>query len=136
MQLIQEEGHTKYVWLENKNSNCLEFCMEQIDVAIRILENNIVEVCTVTEWAELMVYPSTAYFSRKIRTTYKKSPSKLIQQAKLKLITSLFKKHPNQIYFFIAVEAGFANYQSLAKFIKHTTGKTVTEFKSECEIGV
>lgn len=103
--------------------------MKEINEALTILENHATEICTVTEWAELMEYSSTAYFSRKIRTHYKESPIKVIQKQKLELIISLFRKYPNQIFFFIAVEAGFANYQSLSKFVKRATGKTVTEFK-------
>tara|TARA_R110002124_G_scaffold194258_3_gene361372 strand:- start:14316 stop:14636 length:321 start_codon:yes stop_codon:yes gene_type:complete len=106
--------------------------MKDIEEALKILKNNIVKTFTVDEWAELMGYSSTAYFSRKIRIRYKESPSKLIQQEKLKLITSLFQKHPDEIFFFIADEAGFPSYQSLSKFVKRATGKTLTEFKSEC----
>ena len=103
--------------------------MKGLEDAFTILERNRVNISTVSEWAQLMEYPSSAYFSRRIRTRYRKPPSKLIQKAKLDLIASLFIKHPNEIYFFIAIESGFANSQSLSKFVKRATGKTLTEFK-------
>lgn len=110
--------------------------MKNIEEALIVLEKNIVNINTVAEWAQLMEYSSSGYFSRSIRTSFRKPPSKLIQKAKLDLIASLFIKHPNEIYFFIAIESGFANGQSLAKFVKRATGKTLTEFKTEYENGV
>lgn len=108
--------------------------MRDLDKATDILKKNIVNICTVSEWADLMGYSNVQYFSRKVRTKYRKPTSKILREKKLELICSLFRDHPDEVFFYVAVEAGFANEQSLSKFVKRATGKTLTEFKSECEV--
>jgi AraC-like DNA-binding protein len=103
--------------------------MGNIENAITVLEEHIVAIQTVPEWAERMGYESPKYFTRKVRAHYKKSPYKLIVEKKLERIRSELENSGNEIIFSIALDLGFADHNALYKFVKRHTGKTPSELR-------
>ncbi len=110
--------------------------VKKIEKAVKVLEKNIASICTVEEWAERMGYNSTDYFSRKIRNYYGVRPKELIVEKKLDKIRACLRQNPDKIYFCIARDLGFADNDSLYKFVKRHTGKSITGLKRESEKGV
>ena len=109
---------------------------QNIEYAVIVLEENISSIFTVKEWAEEMGYSSEKYFSRIIRNHYGKRPKEVIKEVKLQAIKQKITNNPEEIFYAIAKELGFANDQALYKFVKRYTGQSLTSVKMECEKGV
>ncbi len=107
--------------------------MREIQLAVDILEKNIVSIHTVKDWAEEMNFTSINYFSRKIRDEYGKRPKKIIIETKLKMIKEYLKKNDKEIFYSVALDLGFKNDISFYQFVKRHTGKSLSEFNSECK---
>lgn len=107
--------------------------MENIAKALAVLEKDIAVIHTVSEWAERMGYNSTDYFSRKVRNYYGVRPKEIMVEKKLEKIRACFREDPDKINFCIARELGFIDNNSLYKFVKRHTGKSITSLKRECE---
>lgn len=110
--------------------------MSNIEQAIAVLEEHIVVIQTVPEWAERMGFDSPRYFSRKIRDAHGKRPKEIIVEKKLQKIKACLAQTKDEILFCTARDLGFANDNALYKFVKRHTGKSPTELKRECEKGV
>src|SRR5690554_364273 len=110
--------------------------MRKIEHAVLVLEENLATISSVSEWAEHLSYSSEKYFSRVFRDHYGKRPSLVLQQVKLKGIREYMANNPDDIFYSVARELGFANDQALYKFVKRHTGKSLTELKKECQKGV
>jgi|SRR5690554_1387112 len=110
--------------------------MRKIEHAVLVLEENLATISSVSEWAEHLSYSSEKYFSRVFRDHYGKRPSLVLQQVKLKGIKEYMVTHPDDIFYSVARELGFANDQALYKFVKRHTGKSLSELKKECQKGV
>ena len=103
--------------------------MGNIEHAIRVLEEHIVEICSVSDWAQLMGFESEKYFNRKIRGRFNKSPYKLIVEKKMEKITEKLQGSTDEILFSVALDVGFVDNNALYKFVKRHTGKTPTELR-------
>ncbi|RNC79567.1 MAG: AraC family transcriptional regulator [Balneola sp.] len=110
--------------------------MHKIENAVDILGEHITRVTTVAEWAELMGYSSADYFSKKVKTHYGCSPKEIYIQQKIKKIKECLRTSPDDIYYCIARELGFANDTALYKFVNRHTGMCIGSLKRESEKGV
>ena len=103
--------------------------MSKIEHAVKVLEEHIAEICSVSDWAHLMGFESENYFNRKIRGRFNKSPYQLIVEKKLEIITEKLEGSTDEILFSIALDVGFVDNNALYKFVKRHTGKTPTELR-------
>jgi len=110
--------------------------MRKIEHAVLVLEENLATVHRVPEWANLLGFTSENYFSQVFRDYFEECPSLVLQQVKLKGIREYMANNPDDIFYSVARELGFANDQALYKFVKRHTGKSLTELKKECQKGV
>lgn len=105
--------------------------MNNIENAIRVLEEHIASIHTVPELAEKMGYTSSKNFSRLFRNHFGIRPKKVITKIKLRTITDHMLAAPDDIYFCIARRVGLLDDKALYRFIKRHTGKSPGEFKYE-----
>jgi len=103
--------------------------MQNIEIALSILEENITSIRTVTEWADKMGYSDRKKFSRAFRTHFGYRPKEAFQETRVKKIQDYFQQFPEEKNYYIAVEFGFADDQGLNKFLKRHTGLTPTELR-------
>jgi len=103
--------------------------MKNIDEAVDILGQHITEIATVKEWAEMMGYTSSDYFSRKFRNHFGIRPKEILVEKRLEKIRACLQESPNDIYYCIARKMGFADYNALHKFVNRHTGKCVSSLK-------
>ena len=106
---------------------------DKIREALKVLDENLISINTVSEWADKVGYDSSKYFSRKIRDAYGELPKEMIIRKKLEQIEDILCHSEDQIYYSIALDLGFKNDVALYKFLKRHTGKSITEYKRECE---
>ncbi len=110
--------------------------MTDIKDALTTLEDQIISIHTVKDWATLMGYDSEQYFSRKIRNTLGKRPKELIIEMKILKIHECVSKSPDDIYYCVAKKFGFEDDNALYKFVKRHTGKCLTELKKEKHVTI
>lgn len=110
--------------------------MQEIDDALNVLEENITDISTVTEWSQLLGFNSDRYFSRVFRNHFGERPKEVITKVKIEKIKECIAKSPDDIFYCIAKELGFIDDQALYKFTKRHLGMSPTELRKECEKGV
>ncbi len=103
--------------------------MKNIELALEILQNNISEINTVSEWSDALGFHSNKLFSRHFRNYYGVRPKEMITKTKIQKIKECLLNSPNEILFCIARELGFPNDQALYMFVKRHTGKSPSELK-------
>ena len=101
-----------------------------MDRAIDIARDNIQEIGTVTEWADMMGYSSVKYFSRSFRNKYKVRPKQFLINLKVARFKSLIKEDPSISCFELALEIGLRDEKALNKFIVRHTGKAPRKCKN------
>jgi len=103
--------------------------MHDIEKAVSILEENITSIRTVTEWSDKMGYSDRKKFSRAFRKQFGLRPSEAKAEIRVRKIEEYLKKYPSEINYCFALEFGFADDQSLYKFLKRHTGLTPTQLR-------
>jgi transcriptional regulator GlxA family with amidase domain len=101
-----------------------------MDRAIDIARDNLEELGTVTEWADIMGYTSAKYFSRVFRNHYKVRPKQALINLKVARFKWLIKEDPNISCFELALEIGLRDEKALNKFIVRHTGKAPRKCKN------
>ncbi len=101
-----------------------------IDKAIEVLKENSETIHNVSEWAKVM-HLSRSYFSRVFTQNFGLNPKEFLTDYRISLISNEIKQHPEAIEFAIAVNIGFADNNSLSKYLKYHFDKTFLEFKDE-----
>ncbi|HKK25584.1 MAG TPA: helix-turn-helix domain-containing protein [Gracilimonas sp.] len=102
--------------------------MSKIEKALKILEENISMIFSVSEWAEAVGYKNTKNFYRHFRKHYHETPKSIIIEYKLMHIKKIMQKYPNEKFLFIAWEANFNDDHHLRQFVYTHTKKSLTDF--------
>jgi len=89
--------------------------------AIQILDENLDEIYTVTQWAERAGFKDAKYFSRLFRNRFGIRPKKYIKLKKLERFDELIKQKPPILHYEIALNLGLADETGLYKYIKRHT---------------
>ncbi|MTI88328.1 MAG: helix-turn-helix transcriptional regulator [Balneolaceae bacterium] len=95
-----------------------------IEKAVEVVKQNLSEVCTVQEWADVMGFKSSRQFSKNFRDHYGVRPSKKITQIKIERVKMLINESEEVKHFIIANEIGLPDEQALYKFMKYHTGQS------------
>lgn len=101
-----------------------------IESAIKILNDNYLNILTVTEWAYAMGY-SRSYFCRTFSEEFGINPKDYLKLFRLRLIKKEIKKDPDAIGYKIAVLTGLSNEKALHKFLNTHFDKNLTVLRSE-----
>lgn len=100
-----------------------------VESAVKIVKENMAEICTVQEWASEMKFNCPKYFSRTFRNHYMKRPKEKLIQLKMEKFFELIKEEPEISCYEIALEIGLRDEIALNRFIKRHTGKPPTKWK-------
>lgn len=103
-----------------------------IKKAVKIARSKVGEIYTVQEWAREMQYPSSKYFSRKIRNHYGERAKSILIQIRVDLFFEMLEEDPEVGCFEIARKIGLKDEIALNKFIKRHTGKPPSEWRNGC----
>jgi len=109
--------------------------MKNMEIAEDILEENICSTRDVTEWANLMGFDTPRNFSNSYRKHFGLRPIEVLIEISVRCIMEYIHTFPNEKMYCVALEYGFENEGALYKFIKRHTGKSITQLKSDNEIG-
>lgn len=101
--------------------------MEQ---SLRVAQENLKEIRTVTEWAEEMGYKCPKYFSRRFKKHYGVSPKSKLVEIRLEKFHKLINENPKISCFEIGQELGLGGESDLNKYVKNHTGKPPKEWKN------
>ncbi|SMO69286.1 helix-turn-helix domain-containing protein [Gracilimonas mengyeensis] len=106
--------------------------VDRCDVAeaIRILEENYLEIRTVSDWATCMGY-SRSYFCRCFTKEFGINPKDHLKLYRLRLIKNEIKKDPEAIGYKIAVSTGLPDEKALHKFLANHFDKNLTILREE-----
>lgn len=96
----------------------METQSKHISKSIHVLNNHLVEVAQVKEWADLMGYRSTRKFSRLFLRYYAVRPGKILVSIRLK---SIYKqlRNSNRSNFHIARRHCLPDEKALNKFVNY-----------------
>ncbi len=102
---------------------------EQIRRSVTILEQNIQNIRSVSEWAYLVGFRSSKSFSRLFRNEFGIRPKAYLDRIRIEEIKNRFLEMPDVKYYCIALEVGLEDEQALYKFVKNHLGISPTELK-------
>ena len=100
--------------------------MNDIDQAYLLLLKN--KFLGVSQWAEATGY-SRAHFTRMVKARYGVPPKAIVDTATMGRIALAAREYPGASATDLAAKAGFAEYSSMAKFVRRKLDMTVTEFR-------
>ncbi|MCH2450473.1 MAG: helix-turn-helix domain-containing protein [Gracilimonas sp.] len=101
--------------------------MEQ---ALKVAQENLREIRTVTEWAQEMGYESPKYFSHRFKKKYGVSPKPKLVELRIDRFYELINQDSEISCFEIGQELGIGGETDLNKYVKNHTGKPPREWKN------
>jgi len=87
-----------------------------IGEALEVLEENSLNILTVTEWADKISY-SRSYFCREFTKEFGLNPKDYLKDFRLRLIKAEIQKEPEAIGYKIAINCGFIDEKALHKYL-------------------
>ena len=105
------------------------FCMNNIEKAVTILEENITSTPNVSEWAKIIGFEKTSKFSWEFRKHFGLRPKEVLLEIRVKKIKDYIISFPTEKNYSVAIEFGFANEKRLYKFLKRHTGCSPTQLR-------
>lgn len=93
-----------------------DMAYRQIEIAVQVLVQNIVEIRGVSEWAAFMGY-SRAHFCRKFTRRFGENPKMVFRRARFQKICREIHADWSATAYKVALEAGMQNEKSLHKFL-------------------
>jgi methylphosphotriester-DNA--protein-cysteine methyltransferase len=103
-----------------------------ISRAVEMLEDNLMKVARVIEWADLMGYKSPKRFSRKFLRHHEVRPQRVLEFVRLKSITCDLRNN-NASNFEIARAHDIPDEKALNKFTNYHLGCSPTDLKMMSE---
>lgn len=101
-----------------------------MEKALPIVQQNLKEIRTVTEWAEKMGYENPKYFSRRFKKYYGVPPKPKLVELRVEKFHELIKQDPEISCFEIGSELGVGDEVDLNKYIKSHTGSPPSVWKN------
>lgn len=93
-----------------------EMAYHQIEIAVQVLIQNIVEIRGVSEWATFMGY-SRSHFCRKFTQKFGENPKMVLRRARFRKICREIQSDWSATAYKVALGAGIQNEKSLHKFL-------------------
>ncbi len=100
-----------------------------ISKAVEILQSNLMQVATVTEWSDMMGYKNPKVFSTKFQRFHAERPQRVLEFIRLSSIIKQLKQN-NISNFEIAQIHGIPDEIALNKFMNYHLGCSPTDIKS------
>ncbi len=91
-------------------------CHHQMDMAVDVLNHNIVDIQNVSSWAHAIGY-SRAHFCRKFTAIYGENPKMVLRRARFKKICKVIQSDWSATAYKVALEAGIRGEKALHKFL-------------------
>lgn len=101
---------------EKNKQMILDMAFRQIEIAVDVLIQNIVEIRGVSEWAAVMGY-SRAHFCRKFTLHFGENPKMVLRRTRFRKICREIQSDWSATAYKVALGAGMQNEKSLHKFL-------------------
>jgi AraC-like DNA-binding protein len=102
----------------------------QMEIAVGVLIQNILEIRNVSEWAEFMGY-SRSHFCRSFKKRFGENPKTVLRRARLRKVCRVMQSDWSATAYKVALESGFENDKALHKFLSRNFRKGFVSLKDE-----
>lgn len=102
-----------------------------IEAAVEFLKPRLKEIDKVKDWAEIMGYDNSAYFSDLFRDHFGERPKLVMDRIKLERAIQLLSDQPEMKCYTVALEIGKKNEHILNHFFNRMTGFPPNDFRTE-----
>jgi len=102
----------------------------QMEIAVGVLLQYILEIRNVTEWAACMGY-SRSHFCRSFKRRFHESPKMVLRRARFRKVCRVIQSDWSATAYKVALESGFENDKALHKFLKRNFDRGFLSLKDE-----
>jgi len=105
--------------------------MKNLENSLVLLEDEIKNIRTVSEWAEMSGFSDPKYFARIFRGKFGIGTKQALVKVRINCWIKCISENPEQKNYCSAQEIGLKDEVALNKYLKQYTGKTPTQLKKE-----
>ncbi len=114
-----------------KNENRIQDpAYRQMEIAVGVLIQNILDIRNVSEWAAFMGY-SRSHFCRSFKKRFGENPKLVLRRARLRKVCRVIQSDWSATAYKVALESGFENDKALHKFLSRNFQKGFVSLKDE-----
>lgn len=116
--------------MKKKEERIQDPAYRQMEIAVGVLIQNIVQIRNVSEWAEFMGY-SRSHFCRSFKKKFGENPKSVVRRARLRKVCRVMQSDWSATAYKVALESGFESDKALHKFLSRNFGKGFITLKDE-----